>query len=479
MAVLIIAILNSAMNFVALAMAGTIAMTGLPAAAAATSYRPVIVWGQCEVTQPPFKPGAECGTLEVPVDWDRPDGEKTKLAVSRVKATGNRLGVLVWGPGGPGLRGTNAGISTFFNEDVSAAYDVVGYDPRGLNPGQVRCTEPDIKAVQLPTTEQEFQQRVEYNRQVSESCRAQTGALFDHLDSISDARDMEALRIALGEQVLNYDGGSYGTMRGQLYPQLFPDRVGRWVNDSNMDHSLRTGAQFITDVTLAVEQNLKDWSAWYRKTNGGNGDVLIHRARAKVALAKDPRLMESLLSDLTILSSNPSQWPDLTTVLDARAYGGDLGQPADPVRFNPVAQAIYCSDWNVSLGGWSGFQKLRRELGQKAPRIQIGWQTFNSSLSVLGCQGWTGKVGNPRRDLAKLDRPGVSVNIRHDVRTPYTWGETAAKQSGAFHLADEGYGHIAHTPSSPGDPKSCISEQLDTYLLTGRLPTRSSCPAME
>ena len=51
--------------------------------------------------------GFQCGNLDVPLDYDHPDGRKISLAVARVPArdNANRIGSLLLNPGGPGYSG--------------------------------------------------------------------------------------------------------------------------------------------------------------------------------------------------------------------------------------------------------------------------------------------------------------------------------------------------------------------------------------
>src|SRR5690348_14012869 len=53
---------------------------------------------------------AECATARLPLDYDRPRGATTDVAVLRVKARdqANRIGSLFLNPGGPGVSGTLA-----------------------------------------------------------------------------------------------------------------------------------------------------------------------------------------------------------------------------------------------------------------------------------------------------------------------------------------------------------------------------------
>ena len=86
----------------------------------------------------------ECATFEVPVDYAKPGGDRFTLAVRKAPATdrAKRLGSLLINPGGPGASGVQyAQLSAFgFTPKVRAAYDIVGFDPRGIGQSSpVRC----------------------------------------------------------------------------------------------------------------------------------------------------------------------------------------------------------------------------------------------------------------------------------------------------------------------------------------------------
>ena len=61
-------------------------------------------WGSCSSFFGDVNsiPTARCGTVSVPVDYANPEGPQAQLAVIRVPATGDRIGVLMVNPGGPG-----------------------------------------------------------------------------------------------------------------------------------------------------------------------------------------------------------------------------------------------------------------------------------------------------------------------------------------------------------------------------------------
>lgn len=75
-------------------------------------------------------PGLECTTIEVPVDHTAASGETIELALNRIPATGDRLGVLLVNPGGPGASGTSAMpmMRDSLPDDVRDRFDLIGFD---------------------------------------------------------------------------------------------------------------------------------------------------------------------------------------------------------------------------------------------------------------------------------------------------------------------------------------------------------------
>ncbi|MCU0266917.1 MAG: alpha/beta hydrolase, partial [Actinomycetia bacterium] len=78
----------------------------------------------------------ECTTIEVPLDYDQPTGQTIELALVRLPAGDpeRRIGSLLVNPGGPGASGQDyaRAARSAFTDEVRAAYDIVGFDPRGV-----------------------------------------------------------------------------------------------------------------------------------------------------------------------------------------------------------------------------------------------------------------------------------------------------------------------------------------------------------
>ncbi|CAM5734268.1 Protease OS=Streptomyces fumanus OX=67302 GN=GCM10018772_55150 PE=3 SV=1 [Streptomyces fumanus] len=65
-------------------------------------------------------------------------------------------------------------------------------------------------------------------RRAAAQCAEHSGRVLPHIGTVNAARDLDAMRQALGDDKLNYLGFSYGTPLGAVYAAQFPHRVVRW-----------------------------------------------------------------------------------------------------------------------------------------------------------------------------------------------------------------------------------------------------------
>ena len=246
------------------AVVGAIALLGTGVAAAAP-----VEWQDCTEMlgiEAEYVPaGLECGTVEVPVDYAAPDGAKTDIALTRIKATSGQARSAVFGnPGGPGNYALNFWSPATDGATPAGLYenhDLVAVQPRGLygsNP--LVC---DVAFVG-PTTV----------NPLHDACYGTDPAYMASMTTENAARDMNAVRESLGLAKIDYVGVSYGTAIGTDYATLFPQHTGRMVLDSNTNPDWRWSAQ-AEQTAMAKEQRINDMFAWIAERDDyyGLGDT--------------------------------------------------------------------------------------------------------------------------------------------------------------------------------------------------------------
>ncbi|MEV6828934.1 alpha/beta hydrolase [Amycolatopsis sp. NPDC051102] len=456
-------------------------LTATPASAAGS-----IDWQPCADA-----PGVDCGTVTVPIDWAHPDRGTTTIALARRKATDPqaRIGSVLMDPGGPGGAGAGEVKSGWsLSAEITKRFDTVGFDPRGVGDStQIRCGLAELIAdhPQVPRNQAEFEQLAQYNRKLGESCDRITGPLAQFGDTKSVARDMDAIRAALGEAKLTYYGVSYGTLMGQQYAELFPDKVRALVLDSNMDHSQFTAWEFLQSETQSVQAEFREFAAWCDRTascalHGRDVSELTRDLQNKAArgeLKDEGGEVVTPLALASIIRGNfyGPDWDRLATALKSLADGTAAASAKlrDDIGVNVVFQSVFCDDWRLPVHGFAELETYRRAAAAFAPDVKVnplGW------AAITGCIGWPEPASNPQHPLRVHGAPPLlMLSSRYDPATPYAWSQAAARQSGSTLLTYDGWGHGAYFKNSP-----CVTKATDDYLITGTLPARGThCAAVE
>ncbi|KAL3471252.1 TAP-like protein-domain-containing protein [Aspergillus californicus] len=456
----------------------------------------------------------DCAELHVPLDWTRPHGKNITLGMARYKATApaKRLGSLIYNPGGPGGTASTGAMaqalgSQTYTDATVEHYDVIGLDPRGIGLStRVKC-DPDLynKRVSLfPTTEAEFHALVQKNRALGESCRNLTGELFFHVDTTNAAKDIEALRLALGEEKLNWLGLSYGTQLGGAYAELFPDHVGRMVLDGILDHAQSETSSLQTEASTH-EDVLNQFFSWCNTTatieqcplKGQNFpqifDDLIAAAEESPIPApgcngtcrspvtgQDIRfnLQGGLVYEKKPVGSSRPDWADLAQYLndtiagDATTFSTGIGVPFATSQTDPSYPdiAIGCLDWSHSSRTLSDLVYKSQLATYLAPHTKGATQSYRYQVA---CIGWPAPLANPlhRLNQTAMARapPLLMVNAFHDPETSYVWANSLHEQipSGVL-LTRDGNGHTSYALRGEA------SAAIDAFLVNGTLPRRNT-----
>ncbi|KAL0580847.1 hypothetical protein V5O48_001139 [Marasmius crinis-equi] len=196
--------------------------------------------------------GFQCGRLQVPLDYNDPEGESAAIALIRLRANVSTdseeyRGPVLFNPGGPGGSGVDfvRGIGKQFAVVLGPQFDIVGFDPRGVSRSTPRVSFYESRVERRLWASPPYQEMNRSSETVASTwARNQiTGGLagqrddnvLAHINTDHTARDMLRITEAHGREKLQYWGFSYGTVLGSTFAAMFPDKVERLIIDGVVD----------------------------------------------------------------------------------------------------------------------------------------------------------------------------------------------------------------------------------------------------
>ena len=481
-------------------------------------YNQTIDWKDCSNETTTF----QCGTVTVPLDYDHPDGQTITIALKKLPASDGNAehGSLFFNPGGPGASGVEAMTSApRVSEELRAAYDIIGFDPRGVGQSTpITCwTNDEIKQhlanpsddagptdplKGITSTNTPAQNKIDRGTANAARCaqHSQVPELLDHVGTRDVARDLDILRATNSNTKLNYLGVSYGTRIGAIYADLFPGRVGRVVLDSAMDPSKRSGGEIRAEQITFLEGALRQYVEHCQAHSGcpltGSTDEAVAQLAAFVD-GLDQAPLTAPDSDATVNTQDATviiqrlavaqpDWEALTAMLTPAMTNHDgtlmvkAKQGSNKSSTMPVEAAAYianreimfaaviCND-DPDTGGTASDWDAQTAAEKKT------YPFFGGTSSAMDayCQGW-GHQGKtpPQETHAKGSAPILVVGITGDVQTLYSWAQSLAGQLDNGHLFTiKGYGH-------GGAIGSCATAATIGFLVNGTVPAEgATCTA--
>ncbi|WP_433388383.1 alpha/beta hydrolase [Micromonospora sp. KLBMP9576] len=470
---------------------------------------------------------AECATVQLPLDYDRPNGPTTEVALLRVKARDQqaRIGSLFVNPGGPGGSGTDIALAApyFLGDEVLDRFDIVGVDPRGIAASQrVKCF-PSVKEqsrayaglnVAFPWTKAEEKAYVASSKAVGKGCSTTGKPLTGAMSTAEVARDMDVLRRAVGDPKLTYLGFSYGSVLGQYYANMFPDRIRALAIDGVLDPDEWVGQGAARK--LSQEDRMRSAQGAYRALREilarcdragaqacplaagdpvASFELVAKRLRAKPVVIEDPDFGSVTITYADFVSASLgalygpvgySDIVDITTtllVLTDPASSPAARRPASATLARHAAKAreqarrydfpydngletflgVDCTDGYHPKDAGS-FPALAAKADRRDPYFGRLWTwgtapCARKTWTVRDSDAFTGPFNR------RTGAPVLVVGNYWDPATNYRGAVSSARLlPNSRLLSSDSWGHTAYGTSA------CATGAIDAYLLRGALP---------
>ncbi len=223
------------------------------------------------------KSNASCTSVLVPALYEgTQELADFKIEMMRQPATGdNKLGTLFINPGGPGESGIEELQWTDFPAEIRASYDIVGFDPRGVNKSaptsgnQIKCSTKDDfetywKNEITPENDKQYLATIDTMDAYYKNC-SKANPTWWTLSTKNVVDDLEIMRKVLTEdKPLNFLGSSYGTTIAAAYITKYPSQVGHIILDSPTTNDPTKPADQIAEAK-ALEANVMRLVKGYAK----------------------------------------------------------------------------------------------------------------------------------------------------------------------------------------------------------------------
>lgn len=460
-------------------------------------YNQKLTWESCSgYADDDIPQGAECAHVKVPVDYADPNGETAQIAISRIKATGQKVGSLLFNPGGPGVPGLNM-VGLGANTELAERFDRIGFDPRGIGAStpQIECltaAENDAERDEPPKDNSPAGiagQEAE-NKQYADKCVQRTGKDFlEHVGTREVVQDMDVIRAALGDPKLTYLGYSYGTRLGYTYAEKFPDKVRAMVLDGALDPVQDPVKESVAQAASFQQAFDKYAASCASKPDcplGQDPAQATAKFRALVAPlwdkpvpTQDPRGLhygDAITGVQQTLYSNQF-WPALTKGLRELTQGrGDTllaladmydGRKDDGSYDNSqdAFNAIRCVD-DPPITDRAVAAQQDADYRRVAPFLDDGHGSNAAPLEL--CAFWPVPSTSTPHKLSIPNLPKtVVISTTQDPATPYQAGVDLAQELGADLIT---YNGTRHTVSLSG--VQCVDDPVISYLVDLKEPAQ-------
>lgn len=449
----------------------------------------------------------ECGTIYVPMDQFSEDKSLSKnFSIPLIRMRGkNATKNLMLNPGGPGGSGSYLIYSDGepLNTILGEEFHLVSFDPRGVNESRplASCypdneTRKRLRHGPLKDPIKDSPNLHAWTANFVQSCKDNMGEYLQYINTAQTAADMNSILDALGQEKMLYWGFSYGTILGQVYATMYPERSERIVIDG-------VANQFQWFNDLISDEDFFDTNKVYHGffdecVKAGDACPLSKFAKTAPELAeKTTRFINNLRSKPLSVYVNttingvlddyemwydgifrelyrPKNWPQLADrlakLLDGNATDAFIaygqGDTFSSLIQGESNQLIHLNDCPTGPKHW---RQDRLDLLEKLlPFFDANFFARTEQELYYMKQQWDIPSTNnytPKRGVVTA-HPLLVVSTTYDPVCPLVSAQGARDAfNGSRIIEVKGYGHC-----SLAKPSVCAGKYIRDYLSTGALP---------
>ncbi|KAF5357279.1 hypothetical protein D9758_005919 [Tetrapyrgos nigripes] len=455
--------------------------------------------------------GFQCARFQAPLDYSNPDnGQSAAIAVVKLAAQAPASeygGPIFTNPGGPGGSGVSfmLGGGQFIQSIVGAQFDIIGFDPRGVNntTPQISFFNTDVERLaflvderaDLNSTPEALPESWARYQIAGQLAQSRDNGSLNFVTTADVARDMLGMSEALGQENLQYWGFSYGTVLGSVFATMFPDRIKRLVIDGVLDMD----AWLANDLGGLVNDTDKTMQWFFDGCHaaGPENCAFYASSPAKIEAALDD-IYDSLRSQPLPVFLNSDLYGVLTydtlrSIIMVALY--------TPPLFPLLAQGLA----EVQAGNATTFFKLLSivsgdgsaealtaiECGDSDPfnadasQLREYMSRINSTFAGMGgmplmnrCAGW--KIHPEHR----FKGPAGAANTSHPLLVIGNTADPVTPLAGAKKTSLSFPGSVLLTQDSPGHASintisTCTHQHIAAYFANGTLPEEGTVCSLD
>lgn len=453
----------------------------------------------------------ECSTLDVPMDQFNTTNSHDKtftLPLIRLRGDADAKNILV-NPGGPG----GSGMEFIYRngEDlgtiIGSGHHIVSFDPRGVNGStpQADCypdkeTRQSLSNVRASRPVEDSIEAYAWSQNFVKACRDTLGEHGKYINTPQTAADMNSILDALGQNEMIFWGFSYGTVLGQTYASLFPERSHRVIIDGVVNNFLWFNKTSVQDESLIDSERVlygffdecvkagescplssfgKDAEEIQNKVIDLIGsleeNLPVYVNNTRWGLLKPENV---LINGLFLALYKPATWWVLADRL-ARLLQGNATEAYLAWGGKEPWSTLTADDSNTVVESNDGLSGQNYWPNGREAFLNYTLPYFNSSIFASGAskgiyikQQWLVEKSHAFKQQPSVEtvHPILILSTTYDPVCPLVSAKSALSAFKGSQIVElEGYGHC-----SLAMPSNCVAKHVRAFLYNGTVPEHYS-----